>query len=243
MTKKSINIGSAASINHNYHDTLRTRWPAKLALLIVALLYEALPKIFYWGPRGLMISLVILLTIPMILSHWFKNYRLNRWFAISVNALITVYIIISVSRVVIATWHGQIGPNHLLMSSMILWATNILAFALWYWNLDAGGPNLRSLGEKSNLTAFLFPQTQLALSENTLLPDVIKHWRPQFIDYLFLAFNTSTAFSPTDTPILSRWAKAMSMLQALISLTIVLMLAARAINILNPSASYFISTR
>ena len=58
------------------------------------------------------------------------------------------------------------------------------------------------------------------------------NWSPEFLDYLFLAFNTSTAFSPTDTPILDRWAKAMSMLQALLSLTILAILAARAINVL-----------
>ncbi len=69
----------------------------------------------------------------------------------------------------------------------------------------------------------------------------IKNWKPNFVDYLLLSFNTSTAFSPTDTPILSRWAKCISMIQAMISLTIVVMLAARAINILTPSASYLVS--
>src|SRR5207249_2320568 len=109
---------------------------------------------------------------------------------------------------------------------------NVLVFALWYWNLDAGGPYKRDLEEGHGLGAFFFPPLQISLLSNGPLPHFIETWQPNFIDYLFLAFTTSTAFSPTDTPVITRWAKCMSMMQALISLTIILMLAARAINIL-----------
>lgn len=220
---------------------LKARWPAWLALFIVALLYEALPKVFYWGPRGLMIGLVTLLILPMIISHWRNNNQINRLLALGVNILITLYIIISVSRLVFATLRGEIGPMHLLVSSIVLWGANILLFALWYWNLDAGGPTKRELSKNLGVTAFLFPQMQVSLMQDPSLPKSIKNWEPHFVDYLFLAFNTSTAFSPTDTPVLSRWAKLMGMIQVLISLTIVLMLAARAISILNPNSSYFVS--
>jgi hypothetical protein len=217
------------------------RWSAWIALFIVALLYEALPKAFYWGPSGLMIGLVTLLTLPMIILHWSGNPLMVRMLALSVNILITLYIIISVTRIVYAAFEGQIGPKHLLVSSVILWITNILVFALWYWNLDAGGPHKRESPNFKGITAFLFPQKQIAMMENPKIPESIENWEPKFIDYLFLAFNTSTAFSPTDTPILSRWAKCMGMTQALISLTIVMVLAARAINIINPAANYFVS--
>jgi uncharacterized membrane protein len=117
-----------------------------------------------------------------------------------------------------------------LLSAALLWITNILVFALWYWRLDAGGPNQRDKRAKHSEGAFLFPQT--TLSQETLNAAGQQDWSPEFIDYLFLAFNTSTAFSPTDVPVLARWAKVLMMLQSLLSLLIVVLLAARAVNIL-----------
>jgi hypothetical protein len=100
-----------------------------------------------------------------------------------------------------------------------------LVFALWYWKLDAGGPLERDRRRGRLDSSFLFPQMAVQNGADST-------WSPHFMDYLFLAFNTSTAFSPTDTAVLSRWAKAGMMLQALISLTIIALLAARAVNIL-----------
>jgi hypothetical protein len=96
--------------------------------------------------------------------------------------------------------------------------------------LDAGGPSQRDLRRSHTDGAFLFPQM-------TLDPELRKEmgedrWRPGFVDYLFLAFNTSTAFSPTDVPVLSRWAKTLMMIQASISLATIALLAARAVNVL-----------
>ena len=103
-------------------------------------------------------------------------------------------------------------------------------FALWYWRLDAGGPHGRDARPGHAAGAFLFPQM-------TMLPEAKaaagqETWSPNFLDYLFLAFNTSTAFSPTDTPALARWGKVLMMLQSIISLTVLALLAARAVNIL-----------
>jgi hypothetical protein len=103
-------------------------------------------------------------------------------------------------------------------------------FALWYWRLDAGGPHGRDSRLRHAEGAFLFPQM-------TMLPEAKiaagqQTWSPNFLDYLFLAFNTSTAFSPTDTPALTRWAKMLMMIQSMISLTVLALLAARAVNIL-----------
>jgi hypothetical protein len=220
---------------------LNVRWPAWLALLIVAMLYEALPKELYWGPRGLFIGLVVVLLIPSVVTFWRSSLRTNRIISLTINILVTFYMLISVFRIVLAVLQGHIGPAHLLFSSITLWVTNILVFALWYWNLDEGGPNQREMREGSRIAAFFFPQAQIADTLAEATPHSIKHWEPHFIDYLFLAFNTSTAFSPTDTPVISRWAKCMSMMQALISLTIVVMLAARAINILSPTGNYLVS--
>ena len=116
-------------------------------------------------------------------------------------------------------------PQELLRAAAALWVANVLVFASWYWRLDAGGPNARDQRDAHDEGAFLFPQMITPWESD-------KNWRPGFVDYLFLAFNTSTAFSPTDVPVLSRWAKLMMMVQALISLATVALLAARAVNIL-----------
>jgi hypothetical protein len=117
------------------------------------------------------------------------------------------------------------SPQVLLHAAASLWIANVLIFASWYWRLDAGGPNERDLRGSHTEGAFLFPQ-MLAAGKHKRI------WAPGFVDYLFLAFNTSTAFSPTDVPVLSRWTKLLMMTQALISLASVVVIAARAVNIL-----------
>jgi len=123
-----------------------------------------------------------------------------------------------------------VSPPELLASAAALWVSNILVFASWYWRLDAGGPHARDLTPGHTDGAFLFPQ--MAMHPEAKRAAGEHEWAPTFVDYLFLAFNTSTAFSPTDVPVLSRWAKALMMLQAVISLLVVALVAARAVNIL-----------
>ena len=174
-------------------NRFKARWPAWVALLATCILYEALPESLYWGHRGLMISVVLVLIIPLIVTLWRGHMRVNRVLGLSVNILITLYMIISVSRVVIAVFEGRIGAEQLLLSAMALWGTNILVFALWYWNLDAGGPHKRELKKALGLVHFYFPKCKsLSLRKISLL--FVKTGQPHFIDYLFLAFNTSTAF-------------------------------------------------
>jgi hypothetical protein len=122
------------------------------------------------------------------------------------------------------------SPPELLISAGALWICNMLVFACWYWGLDAGGPHRRDLQNFHTDGAFLFPQMLLDPQLRREMGE--EHWRPGFVDYLFLAYNTSTAFSPTDVPVLSRWAKVLMMVQATISLATVALLAARAVNIL-----------
>jgi uncharacterized membrane protein len=122
------------------------------------------------------------------------------------------------------------SPEELLASAAALWATNILVFALWYWRLDAGGPHSRDRRQEHTDGAFLFPQMTLSPPAKREMGE--QNWSPNFFDYLYIAFNTSTAFSPTDTPVLARWGKVLMMLQSVISLTVLALLAARAVNIL-----------
>jgi hypothetical protein len=122
------------------------------------------------------------------------------------------------------------APAELMLSAASLWFTNIIVFALWYWRLDAGGPHGRDSRFGHPDGAFLFPQMTMAPVSKKKAGQ--HGWSPNFFDYLFLAFNTSTAFSPTDAPILARWAKLLMMVQSVISLMVIALLAARAVNIL-----------
>ena len=206
------------------------RWPALIAFIAVAGLYGALPEELVVGPRWLFIALVGLLLIPTVISHWKAYHAMNRFFGFAVSSVITIGMIASVILLISALPEHKESPGQLLRSAALLWVTNILVFSIWYWRLDAGGPHGRDSRFGHPDGAFLFPQM-------TLPHDVRKQagqhgWSPNFVDYLFLAFNTSTAFSPTDVPVLERWAKIIMMVQSTISLTVLALLAARAVNIL-----------
>jgi hypothetical protein len=112
----------------------------------------------------------------------------------------------------------------LLRDAALLWVINVATFAVWYWEIDDGGPEQRHREEYVSAD-FLFPQMNRG-------DKTARAWSPGFLDYLFLAFNTSTAFSPTDTAFLSRRAKVLMMVQALASLLILAVLVSRAINAL-----------
>lgn len=206
------------------------RWPAVVAILAVGGLYTALPAALTLGPRWLFPSLVLALLLPTVVSHHTGRHRLNSVFALLVDGLLTIGLIISVILLIGALPTRNESPLALLLSAASLWATNILVFALWYWRLDAGGPHQRDKRARHPNGAFLFPQT--TMSKEALRAAGQQDWSPDFIDYLFLAFNTSTAFSPTDVPVLARWAKVLMMLQSLLSLLIIALLAARAVNML-----------
>jgi len=147
---------------------------------------------------------------------------------VSLSVTTTIAVIVSLANLIAGLPEKRETPTELLRAAVALWLSNILVFASWYWRLDAGGPHQRDLRPSHTGGAFLFPQ--MALSHHSKLID--PSWKPGFVDYLFLAFNTSTAFSPTDVPVLSPWAKLMMMVQSCISLSTIAILAARAINIL-----------
>jgi uncharacterized membrane protein len=206
------------------------RWPAVIAILAVGGLYLALPDSLTFGPNWLFPSLVLALLIPTNISYHTGRHRLNAILGFAVDGVLTVGLIISVTLLVDALPAGKEAPQQLLLSAASLWLTNILVFALWYWRLDAGGPYQRDKEPGHSNGAFLFPQ--MTMSKEALREAGQPDWSPNFVDYLFLAFNTSTAFSPTDVPVLARWAKVLMMLQSLLSLLIIALLAARAVNIL-----------
>ena len=201
-----------------------------MALLAVGGLRFALPDELSVGPRWLLLVVVAVLLVPTILTHLRGNNRMNMVLGHMVTGIVTLDMAWSLSRLIASLPKHTLAPEQLLLAASCLWVTNILVFASWYWRLDAGGPRCREIRGVHSDGAFLFPQ--MTLDEESKRSMGEDTWTPGFIDYLFLAFNTSTAFSPTDTPVLSRWAKAMSMVQSLISFATVALLAARAVNIL-----------
>ena len=206
------------------------RWPAFIAALAVGGLYTALPEALTFGPRWLIPAIMIALLIPTVISHRTGKHRLNAILGFGVSGVLTLGLILSLILLIKALPEHKESPESLLLSAASLWITNILVFALWYWRLDAGGPHQRDKRPGHSDGAFLFPQ--MTMGEDALRDAGQENWSPNFVDYLFLAFNTNTAFSPTDVPVLARWGKLLMMLQSLLSLLIIALLAARAVNIL-----------
>ncbi|HLJ56515.1 MAG TPA: hypothetical protein VKT77_15860 [Chthonomonadaceae bacterium] len=211
-------------------DPPEPRWPALVAVLAVGASNLALPNSLSVGPRWLLLVIVGLLSIPLVITHNRGHQRMNHLLGQLTAAIVTIFMVWSLVLLIVALPSHKETPIELLKSAALLWITNVLVFASWYWRLDAGGPNVRDMRGVHCSGAFLFPQMTLAPEHAEEGAGPV--WAPQFVDYLFLAFNTSTALSPADTAVLSRWAKMLSMTQASISLTIIVILAARAVNIL-----------
>lgn len=211
-------------------EDLEPRWPAMLALLAVGGLRFALPRALAIGPDWLVLVVVAILIVPTIVARMRGHHELNQALGYVTNVIVTLDMSWSLFLLVRALPTHSESPKMLLVSAGALWVTNILVFASWYWRLDAGGPRERELRGVHTDGAFLFPQMSLDQAAKREMGEDL--WSPGFVDYLFLAFNTSTAFSPTDVPVLSRWAKMLMMVQALISFATVALLAARAVNIL-----------
>lgn len=232
--------GGAQSVDaSNAEPDPEPRWVALVAMLAVGGLFAALPASLSIVPRWWLLAIVAVLLVPTIVAHRAGYAHLNQLLGTIVTGIVTAAMIGSLALLVRALPEHKESPTALLISAVSLWITNILIFALWYWRLDAGGPNRRDARIGHPTGAFLFPQMTIDRGAKTPaniagdLADVkLEAWSPEFIDYLFIAFNTSTAFSPTDTPVLSRWAKVLTMLQATISLAVIALLAARSVNIL-----------
>ena len=203
------------------------RWPAALAALAAGGVYMALPDALSLGPRWLLLVLVAGCLVPTVATHRAGHIHWNQRFGFLTLGLLTLFLVYTLGALVVALPAHIETPRQLLFSAIVIWTTNVLVFSVWYWRLDAGGPNARDRRAHHAQGAFQFPQMVGDESHPSQ-----RHWRPGFVDYLFLAFNTATAFSPTDCPVLSRWAKVLMMIESSISLATLALLAARAVNIL-----------
>jgi hypothetical protein len=211
-------------------DKPEPRGQAVLAFLAICAIYLALPRNLVVGPIWLLPTLIVVLLVPTVVSHRVGRHSLNRTLGFIINGITTLALIGSVVLLVRGLPAHRESPLQLLRSAGLLWLTNVIAFALWYWRLDGGGPTLRQTEKKFGSTSFLFPQMQIPHDERAQFQCV--RWRPRFIDYLFVAFTQSSTFGPTDAPVLARWAKALAVVQILISLTIVVLLISQAVGVL-----------
>jgi hypothetical protein len=201
------------------------RWPAAMAILATGGLHFIMPPQLRFGQDWLLLAVVSLLLVPTLIAHRAGRSDVSHVLGHVVLGIVTASMIWSLGLLISRLPSHSDPPRTLLQAAATLWIANVLVFASWYWRLDAGGPHRRDQRDQHSEGAFLFPQMM------TSLPQACR-WRPGFVDYLFLAFNSSTAFSPTDVPVLSRWAKLMMMVQSAISLTTIALIAARAVNIL-----------
>jgi len=199
------------------------RWPIVLALIAAAIAYAALPQRLRLGPPYALALAEIVLIVPLLTAHSRGYDRAAHYLGRAALAILTLALVSSTVFLVDRVPGSKTTGTDLLRDGALIWAVNIVVFGIWYWEVDAGGPGRRRPGVYRPQD-FAFPQFQLDPQERD------DRWIPDFFDYLFLAFNTSTAFSPTDTMVLSRKAKALMMCQSLISLVIIGVLISRAIN-------------
>jgi uncharacterized membrane protein len=203
------------------------RWWIALALGVTIAAQFALPSRFVVHPAYIAPTIEAVLLVVLTVMHPDRLSQRTQQLRAASQVLLAIIAItnaISVGLLIhtITTGH-HVPPVTLLVGGGEIWLTNTVVFALWYWEYDRGGPAARAHGTK-DVPDLLFPQmTDEHLARN---------WEPIFVDYLFVSFTNSTAFSPTDTMPLSRWCKLLFALQAAISLVTVALIAARAVNIL-----------
>jgi hypothetical protein len=206
-------------------------WPVALAMLVVAGLHVALPARYRVQPAWVFPAVVIVLLAVLIIGDPGRIDRQKPWLRVvtgAVIAVITVANLLAAGRLVVEILTNNkvfaAHPGGLLAAGAVVWATNVIAFSLWYWDLDRGGAAARAHHPYDN-PAFVFPEMQ----HTDYVPD---GWVPRYVDYLSLAFWTATAISPTDISAIKPWAKALMMLEASCSIVLAALVIARAINVL-----------
>ena len=208
-----------------------SRWPMALAVLTVGVMRLFLPpELRVSDASGLFLVVILVMIVALILGDPGRIDRQVRWLRVLTGALIAVITLVNAGssvRLVISIIYAEPFTQTarvLLACGGIIWLTNVIAFGLWYWDLDRGGAAARAAGS-TRRPAFLFPEMSN--------PDFVgENWSPAFVDYLHLSFTTATAFSPTDVSPLKPWAKVMMMSEETISLALGILVVARAVNIL-----------
>ena len=202
-----------------------------LAILVTGFLHVALPAQYRVQPRWVVPAVVLTLLATLIIGDPGRIDRQRTWLRI-VTGIVIAFITVANLFAAIRLIHDILTSNKifannatgLLATGAVVWATNVIAFGLWYWDLDRGGAAARAHRPHAN-PAFIFPE----MLHTDYVPAT---WVPRFVDYLSLGFWTATAFSPTDVSAIKPWAKLLMIVEAAVSLGIGALVIARAINIL-----------
>jgi hypothetical protein len=204
--------------------------PVLVAVLAAMALQVAIPRSYTVVPRWPLLVLEALLLVvllginPLVMT---RRTRVGRYATWVLLAAITADNTLSAVLLDVRILTGEVSNNAavLLGSGAAIFVTNIIVFGIWYWELDRGGPFARHAGERP-YPDFLFPQMTT--------PNIAKPgWRPTFVDYLYVSVTNVMAFSPTDTMPLARWAKAMMTVQAVVAVSTLVLVVARAVNVLD----------
>ena len=207
------------------------RWPVALAIFAVLLLFSLLPErsrlLPSWSGFAIGIALIMLMIGVRLVGHNSARWlRVERAAMLALASALLAMTVLAVTFLVIEIIDQttKYAGQQLLTAGIQAWVTNVLAFSIVYWDVDRGGPENRG-NEAAMLPDWLFPQAGVP-------NEVALGWRPTYVDYLFLAFSTATAFSATDVTPLTARAKMLMMLESCISLATLAIIASRAINIL-----------
>jgi uncharacterized membrane protein len=205
------------------------RWQVSLGVAAALSMQVSLPNDVVLRPRWLLPTVAGVLLIALVVANPTRINRRSpalRAGSMVLIAIISLANVWSAGRLVLHLLRGtETGDaTRLLLTGGALWLTNVLVFALWYWEFDRGGPVSRAQATRS-YPDFLFAQ----MESPKLAPD---DWEPAFVDYLYLSFTNAAAFSPTDVLPLSRWAKLTMLVQSAVSLLTVVLVVARAVNTL-----------
>ena len=206
-------------------------WPVALAIIVAAGLHVALPATYRVQPVWVVPVVLLGLLAVLIVGDPGRIDEQKTWLRILtgvVIAVLTLANLLAAGRLVVEILtNNKLFADHpggLLAAGGVVWATNVIAFGLWYWDLDRGGAASRAHHPDRN-PAFVFPEMQ----HSAYVP---ANWVPRFVDYLSLAFWTATAISPTDISAIRPWAKLLMMLEAGCSIVLAALVIARAINVL-----------
>jgi uncharacterized membrane protein len=203
-------------------------WPAQATILAAIALQLALPSRLTAGPPWLVPTLEAVLLLGMFMAtprQLEHEHPRRRRVALGLTAFVSAANIYSLAALTHFLLHHNVTEGRrLITAGVLIWLTNFLIFALWYWETDRGGPGRRAAGH-DGAPDFLFPQ----MSDDRIEP---LSWRPKFIDYLYVSLTNATAFSPTDTMPLTPTAKSIMGMQSLVSLVTIGLIVSRAVNIL-----------
>ncbi len=210
-------------------STGESRVPAALAIVAALALYLLLPNRLTIGPGWIIPVLELAILVPLVVtnpSHTSRDSSGLRALSVALIGLLSVANFTSLGLLVHRLLHGgKAGGRQLIYSAIAIWVTNVIVFGLWYWELDRGGPLARTRPDHRR-PDFLFPQMTTPAAADG-------RWVPRFLDYLYVAFTNATAFSPTDAMPLTPAAKALMVAQSAASVLVIVVVGARAVNILS----------